>query len=57
MRNKAKAILFGLALVAAMVLAIINWRTGNNEAAIAWFCAGGMAGAASIANAELHNKD
>ena len=57
MRNKAKAILFGLALVAAMVLAIINWRTGNNEAAIAWFCTGGMAGAASVANAELHNKD
>ena len=57
MSNKAKAILFGLALVAVMALAIINWRSGYNEAAIAWFCAGGMAGAASVANAELHNKD
>jgi|APGre2960657373_1045057.scaffolds.fasta_scaffold226412_2 hypothetical protein len=57
MNNKVSAILYGLALVAAMALAIINWRTGNNEAAIAWFCAGGMAGAASVANAELHNKD
>ena len=56
MSNKVSAILYGFALVAAMAL-IINWRTGNNEAAIAWFCAGGMAGAASVANAELHNKD
>lgn len=57
MSNKAKAILYGLALVAAMVLAITNWNTGNTEAAIAWFCAGGMAGAASVANAELNKKD
>ena len=57
MSNKAKAILYGLALVAAMALAITNWNTGNTEAAIAWFCAGGMAGAASVANAELNNKD
>lgn len=57
MSNKAKAILYGLALVAAMALAITNWRTGNTEAAIAWFCAGGMAGAASVANAELNKKD
>lgn len=57
MSNKAKAILYGLALVAAMALAIINWRNGNTEAAIAWFCASGMAGAASVANAELNSKD
>jgi hypothetical protein len=57
MSNKVKAILYGLALVAAMALAIINWRNGNTEAAIAWFCAGGMAGAVSVANAELNNKD
>ena len=57
MSNKAKSILYGLAFVAAMALFLINCRTGNNEAAIAWFCASGMAGAASVANAELNSKD
>jgi hypothetical protein len=46
MSNKVSIIIYALAMVAALVNAFINFKSGNVEATIGWICASGMAGGA-----------
>jgi hypothetical protein len=46
MSNKASIIIYTLAMVAALVNAFVNFKSGNVEATIGWICASGMAGGA-----------
>lgn len=57
MSNKAKSIIYAFAIAAGMANAFINWNGGNTEAAIAWFCAGGIAAGAFSAYSELRRKE
>lgn len=55
--NKVKMICYGLAVIAGFANAYFAWSGGNIDAALAWFCASGMAGGASAAYGDLHNKE
>jgi hypothetical protein len=46
MSNKVSIIIYALAMVAALVNAFVNFKSGNVEATIGWICASGMAGGA-----------
>ena len=57
MKNKIYAALYTLGMVAALWSAYIAFGVKNMDAALGWFCAGGMAGGAAGAHAELIKKD
>jgi xanthine/uracil permease len=46
MSNKVSIIIYALAMVAGLVNAFVNFKSGNVEATIGWLCASGMAGGA-----------
>jgi hypothetical protein len=46
MSNKVSIIIYALAMVAGLVNAFVNFKSGNVEATIGWICASGMAGGA-----------
>jgi hypothetical protein len=56
MSNKVSIIIYALAMVAALVNAFINFKSGNVEATIGWICASGMAGGALGAYLKIIGK-
>jgi hypothetical protein len=55
MSNKVSIIIYALAMVAALVNAFVNFKSGNVEATIGWICASGMAGGALGAYLKLRD--
>jgi len=57
MKNKIYAAIYTIAMVAALWSCWFAYIAENWDAALGWFCAGGMAGGASGAYMELIKKD
>jgi|LauGreDrversion4_2_1035121.scaffolds.fasta_scaffold53671_1 xanthine/uracil permease len=55
MSNKVSIIIYALAMVAGLVNAFVNFKSGNVEATIGWICASGMAGGALGAYLKLRD--
>ena len=55
MSNKVSIIIYALAMVAGLVNAFVNFKSGNVEAMIGWICASGMAGGALGAYLKLRD--
>ena len=57
MKNKIYAAVYTIAMVDGLLSSYIAYKADNMDAALGWFCAGGMAGGASGAYMELIKKD
>jgi xanthine/uracil permease len=55
MSNKVSIIIYALAMVAGLVNAFVNFKSGNIEATIGWICASGMASGAMGAYLKLRD--